>query len=108
MKQPIAGVRLTRFPELGFAKHGHDLWRIIDACSGAAIGPFYKSKAELLGDLERYAREYGCETSRPDPMDLIREAIDEWPEFDGDDQVAGGDLVEWFGNWRRRAIDLVG
>ena len=52
-------IRKTRYPELGYAKHAPDLWRIIDLSDGQAVGPHYKSKAELLGDLDRYAREFG-------------------------------------------------
>lgn len=50
----------TRFPELGYEKHGPSLWRIIDTETGSAVGPQYRTKAELLADLERYARDnYG-------------------------------------------------
>ncbi len=52
-------MRKTRFKELGYAKHAPNLWRILDSDTGAAIGPHYRTKAELLADLERYAREYG-------------------------------------------------
>jgi hypothetical protein len=34
---------------------------------------------------------------------LLREAVEAWPQFDGDDPVSGADLVEWFDGWRRRA-----
>lgn len=33
---------------------------------------------------------------------LLREAVDEWPQFDGEQAVAGADLVSWFGAWRAR------
>jgi hypothetical protein len=36
----------------------------------------------------------------PSLLALAQQAIDEWPEFDSDDDVNGGDLVEWFGRWR--------
>lgn len=39
-------------------------------------------------------------------MDLVREAIVAWPQFDSDEEVNGGDLVEWFGEWRARAIAI--
>lgn len=52
--------RATRFPELGFAQHGPGLWRIIDLSTGSAVGSQYKTKVELMGDLERFAREFGC------------------------------------------------
>lgn len=64
-----SGIRPTRFASLGYRCDGHGLWRIYDVDdrdSMAAVGPFYRTKAELLADLERYASEYGCpETSRP-------------------------------------------
>jgi len=37
---------------------------------------------------------------------LITRAIVEWQYFDED--VSGADLVEWFGEWRRAAISLLG
>lgn len=59
-------IHQTRFPDLGFARFGRD-WRFLDMEHGGTtagggsyctIGPIYKSKAELLGDLSRYATEY--------------------------------------------------
>ena len=52
----------TRFPELGYQKHDRNLWRIVclQGDVPAAIGPHYRTKAELLGDLTRYATDYGC------------------------------------------------
>jgi hypothetical protein len=51
--------RPTRFPELFYAPIRPNLWRILDA-DGAAIGPQYRTRFELLADLDRYARDYGC------------------------------------------------
>jgi hypothetical protein len=50
----------TRFPELGFCKFGSD-WRIVALDGGdlCFVGPFYKSKVELLADLPEYAKHYG-------------------------------------------------
>jgi hypothetical protein len=56
-------MRNTRFRELGYEKHAANLWRIVDAETNAAIGPFYQTKTELLSDLARYAKEYGCENA---------------------------------------------
>jgi len=60
--------RDTRFENLGYRCDGPKLWRIVDKQGGlvggfhSAIGPQYKSKGELLADLERFAREvYGHE-----------------------------------------------
>lgn len=55
-------IRPTRYLELGYRNDGRGLWRIY-ALDGtpAAVGPHYASKAELLADLNRYAKEYGCE-----------------------------------------------
>ena len=53
-------VRRTRYKELGYVKHSPTLWRIVDMESGHVIGPHYRSKEELLADLTRFAREYGC------------------------------------------------
>lgn len=54
------GIRPTRFPELGYRKDGA-VWRIYDRREETgAVGPCYASKAELFGDLDRYAAEFGC------------------------------------------------
>lgn len=47
----------TRFPELGYTLSEPGLWRVVDLSTGAHVGPHYRSKAELLADLERYARQ---------------------------------------------------
>ncbi len=54
---PTTTIRPTRFKELGYRQDAPDLWRIYDPDSQSAIGPFYKSKAELLADLDRYATD---------------------------------------------------
>ena len=50
----------TRFEELGYTKIDTNLWRIVSMEDGAVIGPQYKTKTELLCNLESYATEYGC------------------------------------------------
>lgn len=54
--------RPTRYKELGYWQAGPGLWRILDLTDGAPseVGPFYRSKVELLTDLARYARQFGC------------------------------------------------
>jgi hypothetical protein len=47
----------TRFPGLGYRKDSPNLWRVVDTSSGRSVGPQYRTKAELLADLARYARE---------------------------------------------------
>jgi hypothetical protein len=55
----------TRFAGLGYWHQGHALWRVVDLHESVlnsqgvprVVGPQYKSKEELLGDLDRYARE---------------------------------------------------
>jgi len=74
MKQQIHS---TRYPELGYANHAPSLWRIIDMETGAVIGPHYKSKAELLADLDRYARVFGATAgpALPYPVEAYRLAL---------------------------------
>lgn len=55
----------TRYPELAYEQQDRDLWRIIDTDGEAAIGPQYKSRAELLADLDRFAREFGATDAGP-------------------------------------------
>ncbi len=54
----------TRFSILFYAQVDRNLWRFFvrdSDNSGASVGPHYRTKAELLGDLTRYATEYGLE-----------------------------------------------
>jgi hypothetical protein len=73
--------RPTRYPELAYAKHAANLWRIVAADTGAAIGPHYATKAELLADLARYAEDYGCAAAAPatpkphNPLRLYRVTV---------------------------------
>jgi hypothetical protein len=53
--------RATRYAELGYRKVLPTLWRIVDMATGAEIGPHYRTKAELLADLARYAKDFGCQ-----------------------------------------------
>lgn len=55
----------TRFAGLGYWHQGHGLWRVVDLHESVlnsqglprTVGPLYKTKEELLADLNRYARE---------------------------------------------------
>jgi hypothetical protein len=39
---------------------------------------------------------------------LLERAVDSWPEFDDEDEdVNGGDLVEWFSQWRDEVKDAL-
>lgn len=51
---------LTRYAELGYRQDVPDLWRIVDRTTRASIGPQYRTKGELFGDLDRLARDFGC------------------------------------------------
>lgn len=54
-------LRPTRYPELSYMQQDRNLWRFVFTGDGAeaTVGPQYRTKAELLADLERYAREWG-------------------------------------------------
>jgi len=47
----------TRFPELAYAKIDKGEWSFFAVEGQCRVGPVYHSKAELLGDLTRYAKE---------------------------------------------------
>ncbi len=34
--------------------------------------------------------------------ELLSQALCDWPQFDGDEDVSGDDLVDWFAQWRLR------
>ena len=62
-KQPEFTEHPTRYAELGYWNPSRGMWRIFATDGGpwrATIGPIYHTKAELLADLDRYARDYGC------------------------------------------------
>lgn len=48
--------RPTRYAEFGYRQDADRIWRVIDAETGAAIGPYYRTKVELLVDLDGFAR----------------------------------------------------
>ncbi len=54
----------TRFAELGYVNYSPGDWRVValdsDNPDTNSVGPHYRSKLELLADLERYATSYGC------------------------------------------------
>lgn len=58
-------IQKTRYMGLGFYNQEAGLWRVVDIHDSLlnsqgvprTVGPMYASKAELLSDLDRYARE---------------------------------------------------
>lgn len=47
----------TRFSELVYARLDRQHWSFFTTDTDSRVGPLYASKAELLADLARYARE---------------------------------------------------
>jgi hypothetical protein len=43
----------------------------------------------------------------PTTFALLHEAVDTWPQFNGDEPVSGADLVEWFAPWRNQIVQLL-
>ena len=52
-------IHRTRFAGLGYILVCDACWRFVDLSDNrsATVGPQYRTKAELLADLQRYARE---------------------------------------------------
>lgn len=63
----IVGTRVypTRFAEIGFQKVNPDLWRFVSLEDGCHVGDHYRTKAELMANLEDYASLYSCEKANP-------------------------------------------
>ena len=61
---PYGTLRPTRFPELAYWRQLSNLWRIVDTETENAIGPHYRTRAELLSTLDRFASQYGCAASK--------------------------------------------
>ena len=63
---PTEQVTKTQYQDLAYVCEGKTKWRIVDTAfvnaNGrfARTGPIYKGKDDLLADLERYAKMYGC------------------------------------------------
>ncbi len=53
--------------------------------------------------LYRFARPTNPEPDR----DLLRRAVEAWPQFDADEPVDGADLVDWFAEWRHQAREVL-
>lgn len=47
----------TRFAEISYASIKPKGWSFFDSSTGNRVGEIYASKAELLSDLSRYAKE---------------------------------------------------
>lgn len=80
-------IRKTRYPEFGFEQYSPRLWRIVVLPDGCVVGPLYASKAELLADLSRYARDYGVEEGPALPYAVA----DYRRALDGEGPLAGYD-----------------
>jgi hypothetical protein len=63
----------TRYPELKYVREpdgeSRAYWRIVDVNGGhydqdsglgGRVGPMYRTKSELLADLDRFAALFGC------------------------------------------------
>lgn len=79
----------TRFDGLAIVRDAPGLFRIVDRSTGARVGPHYATKAELYGDLERYARVGGWTAAVPAPEMAMQAALLEirrltahgWPDL---------------------------
>jgi hypothetical protein len=52
-----------------------------------------------VGD-EIAAKNFRRISALPDALAALQQALDAWPDWDDGGPVNGGDMVEWFGNWR--------
>lgn len=79
-------MRKTRYSELGYDNFGPGLWRIINVETGSETGQHYKTKAELLADLDRFAAEFGCSGAKPSWGELVEslEIITAWATMSGE------------------------
>lgn len=41
-------------------------------------------------------------------LGLVTMAVEAWPQYETDEEIDGGDMVDWFAGWRRMATDLIG
>ncbi len=91
----------TRYAELAYEERDRYLWRILDTTGehAAVIGPYYKSRVELLADLDRFARDFGAtETGPALPYPLK----DYWNAPSGEGPLA----AQWIDKPHRLLYDL--
>lgn len=43
----------------------------------------------------------------PDLLAALKRAMEAWPDWENDEPVNGGDMVEWFGEWRQTALAAI-
>ena len=53
--------RPTRYKQLGYFNWGPRHWQFMALDGFAPVGKIYPTKAELLADIDRYAKFYGCD-----------------------------------------------
>lgn len=58
----MSEVKRTRYAGLGYVQLTRGVWRVVDRHDGdgevpRCVGPIYRTRAELLADLDAYARE---------------------------------------------------
>lgn len=84
-------IHKTQYAELGYANTADSLWRFVDIISGgtiynACVGSHNRTRAELLADLDRYAREVGCDGAKgEDPADIITALVEAYDILQGTD-----------------------
>lgn len=66
----------------------------------------------MITDLTDLAHTYPPSLAEIEPdheaiAQHMRRAIEAWPQFDGEKEVSGADMVEWFDTWRRDAKRLL-
>lgn len=71
--------RKTRYAEIGYRNDGEPTspsWRFVEASNGNSIGTPYRTEKELLGDLYRYACEFGCGLAVSDAANVRKAMAD--------------------------------
>lgn len=96
---PAFKINRTRFDGLGYINQSKGVWRVVDihdafdSSNPRCVGPQYKTKAELLADLERYAREsWGY---RVESHNLLTGAAREFSNLNAREQLKS--VENWLG-----------
>lgn len=69
---PSDETHATRYMELGYRQRKPGLWRIVALDTDNDVGPHYRTKRDLLKDLDDYAETFGA-TPRTNPRGAYRE-----------------------------------
>lgn len=107
--EDIQSVATTNLPTYGreYQQDTEDIWSWDDG--RVLIGTAQDGSAWGIGSRCTTCGAYREKPARTERKlrAVLQNAIETWPQYDSDGYVNGGDLVEWFGEWRLTAREVI-